>query len=166
MWLLVILFASVLPSQAGFTQSLTESGVGNFNELEAFIFGPGAAVAVPGFASFSDLSWTSYDVSSEWAVATGATVATLNFSVTAQLTGPGVLDLFVLNAAGSIVDSAALGWGSNGFTGVVTPFANPVAALNAAQAAAAPEPGSLILSIIGLLLLVWRVGTRRRTNSQ
>jgi len=125
-------------------QTWAETGVGNFDQIEAIARPASSIFASPGLGSFSVGGWTDSDIDATHAVASGPSVTTLQFN-TIFTTSPAstfTFDLYAWNG-NTLADSVRATWtGSTWVYGQADP-----------NVTRAPEPSVLALLPLGVLAL-------------
>ena len=134
-------------------QGWTESGVGIFNQVDAYIrSGAGVTWEAPGLRTFSPVTWVSAFTSPTLAIATGPDVNYLAFSTafTSASSTPLSIDLYAWDGS-TLKDSVRAFWSGSGWTyGTADTLAGP---------SAVPEPTTMIAG--ALLLLPFGASTLR-----
>jgi hypothetical protein len=149
--------ATAPPARASaYNQQVNEIIAGNvaYDSVQIFMLSPGAVFTGLGMNTFTDGSWTSMLNSPTWATAAGNAVTNMTFNVTGNYGSlPLSLDFYAFSGA-DIVDSANFTYPVAGGILVTDPLADPSGqyALDVA-ASAVPEPASILLLGIGLVLL-------------
>lgn len=137
------------------SQAFNESGVGPFNEMEAFMVS-GSTFEADGFVNFSSGGWSGALLRPDYIKAVGSALDYLQFDikfVTAQIT-PLVFDFLAWND-GELQEQVRATWSGGGWSFGTT----PVVSSGYDRSAAVPIPPTVWLLGSGLLGLV---GLRRK----
>ena len=128
-------------------QQFNESGVGNFNFMEAFMISADGDFEADGFVSFSSSEWTGKLVSNDYITALSVTAATsLNFYIkfAGDQSNPLTFD-FLAWYDGTFLEAARASWNGGGWAIVGITY-NP-----ANYTRSVPEPTTLLLIGAGLI---------------